>query len=326
MLFMRKYLILLTILNSFNLKGQEVITDDSIILKRGIYKDFYEFKYNKPSIPLSYKIISSESSYGLLNLEGKHKYFTLDISKKQGDSIGVVFGFCDGHIVYINPSNPSNIKPSRNKLSSFTNFEIVELANRFCYFKALVTRLTQNSSYETLNNCFVDLNINQDDLLFICKSEIKSYLENEPLLLDSFKNDANRELKLKYYLHAFQSHLVNRVKRDSFEYSAFDINEILQNHTLDTANYYNDIINKLKKCRNIYKIEIYKSNYNNGKCKSIGLRVSHSYDLNATEGYPYKIGYWMHFYKDGKIKEEVMYNLFEKKIFDKNYDSNGQLK
>jgi hypothetical protein len=90
------------IYSAFFSNSQELIIKDSINLKKGIYLDFTDFKYNSPSIPLNSEIWSYSRSYGFLNSKGKIDYYFINIHSKIVKEIGYVFGFCDGKNIYIN--------------------------------------------------------------------------------------------------------------------------------------------------------------------------------------------------------------------------------
>ncbi|MCD2425470.1 hypothetical protein LQ567_21985 [Niabella pedocola] len=68
--------------------------------KRGLYRNFEEFKNNNPSLPLTYQIFSEDTKPSLFDKRVQRLY-ELEIRKKEGRKIGPVFGFCDGTYIYI---------------------------------------------------------------------------------------------------------------------------------------------------------------------------------------------------------------------------------
>jgi len=72
--------------------GQNLIINDSVY-KDGIYRTFEEFKHNKPSIEFNYNVIVKSRGYGLSNLADQVPFYKIMINKKEGKSIGKVFGF-----------------------------------------------------------------------------------------------------------------------------------------------------------------------------------------------------------------------------------------
>ena len=57
---MKRFLLFIFVFVGLRSYSQPLIFDDAVILQRGIYKDFEEFKFNKPSIPLTFTIDSFE--------------------------------------------------------------------------------------------------------------------------------------------------------------------------------------------------------------------------------------------------------------------------
>jgi hypothetical protein len=90
------------IYSAFFSNSQELIIKDSINLKKFIYLDFTDFKYNSQSFHLKYEICIYSMSYCFLNSKCKIDYYFINIHSKIVKEIGYVFGFCDGKNIYIN--------------------------------------------------------------------------------------------------------------------------------------------------------------------------------------------------------------------------------
>ena len=83
-------------------KAQNIITDT--IYKKGIYRTFQEFKTNSPSIELKYPVKSHESPMPFNDWTN----YSVDMPKEESKDIGDVYGFCNGHNIYLSnaPTNP----------------------------------------------------------------------------------------------------------------------------------------------------------------------------------------------------------------------------
>lgn len=96
---MRKEWALLLLFIATVAKAQYPILEQTSY-KRGLYRNFEEFKNNNPSLPLTYQIFSEDTKPSLFDKRVQRLY-ELEIRKKEGRKIGPVFGFCDGTYIYI---------------------------------------------------------------------------------------------------------------------------------------------------------------------------------------------------------------------------------
>ncbi|MDY8136602.1 hypothetical protein [Aquimarina sp. 2201CG5-10] len=96
-------------------------------LKKGIYKNFEEFKNNSPSIELDYNVLKTEKKTAGIFAKEMTDFYYLDINKKSAKEIGRVFGFSDGKNIYINEFNP--------KLRSDVLFMKIGFIGNYCIFE-----------------------------------------------------------------------------------------------------------------------------------------------------------------------------------------------
>ncbi|MGZ0016197.1 hypothetical protein [Yeosuana sp. AK3] len=217
---MKKYhLFPILLLVQFTVNSQHLIINDTIY-KEGIYKTFEEFKYNKPSIRFNYNIITENNGYDISNNENQVSFYKVLINKKEGKSIGTVFGFCDGKNVYINDGLP--------KLSPETEFYKIEYFGKFSYYqyvkkqktKKLISRAERNidntRNIRISNNVrrmleastTVDevslvekiINIHTGETIILNTKTLQKLISDNKKLLDEFNKEPQQNKKLKQFL------------------------------------------------------------------------------------------------------------------------------
>jgi hypothetical protein len=185
--------------------AQKLIIDNGVILNRGIYKTYDEFKNNSPSIPLDFGIVSADT--GVL--------YRLKIDKEKTDLFGVVWGFCDGKNAYIN----LDYNMSRKRIfRPDSEFSKITYLGRYCYFRtyqpgaglifrALMAFVIEfNTGEELCLNCEINFG-------FIKQSQFKKILTKDSELWDEYKRDKSKEdLFLKYikkYSERYRDEVLN---------------------------------------------------------------------------------------------------------------------
>lgn len=212
-LFFGLFSILLTV------NSQNLIINDTIF-REGIYRTFEEFKYNKPSIEFNYNLITKSRRYGLSNEEGEVPFYNIMINKKEGKSIGKIFGFCDGKTVYIN-ENSSRLGPD-------TEFSKIEYFGNYCYFKYVKNRKVDkqksraernmdnpkniyisnnvkrimNASTTVTEGRLVEkiINIESGEVISLSTKVLRELIANDKDLVDAFNKESQRSQKLMQYL------------------------------------------------------------------------------------------------------------------------------
>ena len=115
------------ILGFVSLNAQITEEKKSQTLKKGIYKNFEEFKNNNPSIVLDYDIIKIQGETGGIMDRKQASFVRLDVTRDQGKQVGRVYGFCDGNNIYINEFMP--------KLRPAVLFMKVGFIGSYCFFE-----------------------------------------------------------------------------------------------------------------------------------------------------------------------------------------------
>lgn len=186
-------------------RAQKLIIDNGVVLNRGIYKTYDEFKNNSPSIPLDFDIVSADT--GVL--------YRLKIDKEKTDLFGVVWGFCDGKNSYINLDYNMSRKRIFRPGSLFSK---ITYLGRYCYFRnyqpgtglifrALLAYVIEiNTGDELCLNCEINFG-------FIKQSQFKKILTKDSELWDEYKRDKSGEdLFLKYikkYSERYRDEVLN---------------------------------------------------------------------------------------------------------------------
>jgi hypothetical protein len=281
------------------LSGQQLITDEGIQLKPGIYRDFCEFKYNRPSIKFDYVITPP----------GPPNYsYAINIEKPLAKAIGTIYGYCDGRDVYLSYSKSPDSPGVYGKVSYL---------GRYCIYWFTVMRswYVKVSDYNYMpiplgtsdRAAIVDMNTGQK--YGLTKKLVEYLIEDDPEIYKHFSEDKKNSENFEAYLVEYLNKHKLEIKINEDDLTFGDINEMLlyENSDLSPVDYCNQIIERISGCKAITEIEISESNHPNGQCKHIGLRARHSYRYNPD--YFYKIGTWRYYDDDGTLKKEIRYDL-----------------
>jgi hypothetical protein len=316
---MKIQILLFFLLVNFGANCQELIIDENVILKKGIYQNFDEFKHNSPSIPFNYEIISTTKGYGPLNIL-KHKVYRLNLTRNNAKSIDKIFGFCDGAHVFVNIERP-NLKIN-------TDFDSIQFLGLYCYFEYIdnVSFPVPGPAIETITYLSKKaIDINKETIFTLTDKTLKEILENDKKLLFMYAEEGNYDDKIKDYLIMYsKKHLKDQVSREE-PLNNKTANVVILKKDNDSTDqlYYNRVYNRLKKDPSIIETKLEKKFYNTGKTKSIGIIVRHNFDGN--DQYLYKIGTWRYYYENGNLQEEIIYDINANKLSRKKFDEEGKI-
>lgn len=307
--------------NSILFGQRKLITDSDTPLVKGFYRDFYEFKYNKPSVPFDNKIDTLKEFYGAILIpNGSQEYFGVKLKKDQIKLLKGIFGFCDGKNVY---------KACDFKLfHPYVKFRKIDFIGRYCLYseivvknKAIIYTPFEGSIFVPVKNGLTDfvLDLNTGHLSVLRKKFVEEIIVQDPELAVKYKFDLNEDKKYKDYIIEYSLKHKNEIKTNSNELLTDEIITRLYKDSVDSTyeKYYNRIKELLPKVRKVKNIEFWESKYGNGNYRFIGLCGYHNLTQNPT--YKYKIGVWRYFYKNGNLKKEILYDLVENKIYEKEY-------
>jgi hypothetical protein len=203
---MKKILISLSIcILTQLLYSQNLIVDDNVTLKKGIYKTFEEFKNNSPSIPLEYEILSGKIVYAGFEIHNDTLY-NLKVDKDKANEIGLIWGFCDGKHAYINmqPTMKRDKKTKNNikVFKPFSQFDKIFFIGRYCYFTT--GQYGGNSIYPQHWVCVLDFNTGKE--IYLDNKTLKELISKDEQLLEEFKNEklfADKDLIYYRYLSLY---------------------------------------------------------------------------------------------------------------------------
>ncbi|HBS88131.1 MAG: hypothetical protein A2W91_05350 [Bacteroidetes bacterium GWF2_38_335] len=289
--------------------SQDIIHTDSIPLKKGIYRSFYEFKFNSPSVELNCNVIKK----GVKCTDGRIlDIFKLDISSTEAIKVGKVFGFCDGKSVYFNSEKSmlsSNVVFT--KIDFIGIFSIFEKITKFKSDPKDLSFFQTTDGYESkITQAAIDLRTGKyfpvkEDYIF---DKIKDDKELSAKFMKGFKGeDECEDILMDYSV---------KHKGEPFDRTNFiDLSDlkVIQYDSVSDKNFenYYKRMEGFNKKYGFKKVEITESKYKNGSIKKIGPKSEHSFSFSET--YSYKIGTWRYYYKNGKLKSVVNYDLAERK-------------
>jgi len=312
-----KYLLLLLVLICRNTFGQVIIIDDNVVYKRGIYKDFEEFKFNRPSLPFDYKIDSVEyQNLDVYTNASSHTTYRIVFDKSGNKQLGSIFGFCDGKHIFVNESNPT--------VTDKTDFDQLQFVGLYSYFEQYMFMPGELGSLNSSTVLGRIVNINNGECSVVTQEVLNKVFENDSTILSSFNSQKDKRAKLKDYIalyslkHKDDGVICRDKKMSKAEADSFIVRR--QDDITDQA-YYSRLSSKLKTnpAFNDAKLEI--SYYPNGVLKSIGFNTRCNFDPN--DQFLYCIGMWKFYYDNGQLKEEDIYSISSKTMSRKKFDKNG---
>jgi hypothetical protein len=307
--------ILFFFLNGYS---QQLIIDDPSNLKKGIYRDFNEFKHNSPSIAMNYEITNRTRKSGTLNTGKEVIFYYLVISKQEGKSIGKIYGFCDGANVYVAEGNP--------KLGPKTGFVMINYLGRYCVYETIeyTSAYTGTTTVTTSKQIERAIDLVNGAVYTLSKNNVRDLIGSDAELSKEFdelkhKNEFLRDYIIKYS----EKHRDDLVEPEtSFMKDAGNLCFQTENDST-WENYYKRILD-FASDPEILNIQLRKEEYGNGALKNIGIMAMHK---QAGDQYLfYRIGTWRYYYKNGQLQEYIEYDMNQKKIgIYRKYSEEGEL-
>jgi hypothetical protein len=320
--------IVLFFISSFSFAQPKTILEDYQNFKEGIYKTFEEFKFNSPSVPLTYGKAHKSKSYPENDkYGGSLDIYKLEITREKAKEIGAVWGFCDGRDIYIWTGG--------DHFNSKYNFIKLDFFGRYCHYREIstqshgytspITGFRQGGGY-SVKVSTVAMNLSNGAFFNVTKKNIKVILESDSLLAEKFKSEPNKSDKLVTYLEIYSrkhykevTHPINSTNEKDIELSSY----LYKSDTLMTDKvYYDRLMDNGNHFLFIGK-ELRVKEHKNGHVKTIGVLARHNKSEN--KGYYFKIGTWLTYYANGQLKQRVDYDLQENKIQEINYSEGGEV-
>jgi hypothetical protein len=211
---MKKLAILLcTFILTQLVSSQSLIVDDSVKLKKGIYKTYKEFKYNSPSVPLEYEVKWGLFHYTGLSLTPHDTVYQLTIDKAKTKEIGTIWGFCDGNNIYIN--REFSIITGKVIFEPNSKFFKLLLIDRYCYF---ISAFPGGNTYLHLC-CAIDFN--SGEILGLNYKILGKIISKDEELVQEFNAEkSNRDTYEKMdsiyykYLQLYSKRQKDEIKRE----------------------------------------------------------------------------------------------------------------
>ena len=296
--------------------GQELITDSSTVLKSGIYKDFFELKYNCPSRVLNFSIDSIEKtdvlkSYSFLEMETMFYYQTDPKAENRKP-----YGFSDGKSVFIKVDLDKKNMPLYSKLSDIGRYAYVP----YILQGELKTNMSNANAiglyYEKTTQQPKILSLTTGNLYLLTPSILYQISDEDKKITGYLETDKNLENKLHHYFSLYSEQHKNDVQN-------FSKIELIKTYGLEEAFLcYNDSIDKslsdyyrriqqFEQSPIYISIDVDSTYYSDGSIKSVSIKAQHR--LGETIEYRNKIGTWIDFHKNGQIKQIRDFNFVEQK-------------
>jgi len=200
---------------SFRAQAQAVIVDDTLNLRKGVYRSFKEFKYNFPTLLDSFTITSEQKKLVRSIPESKdsatHTVYHVLLPDHYNES-HEVWGYCDGQYVYITTGQAYHT----NEI-----FEKVDYLGRYCLFfqwtpptgSSPGTKPASQKTTGYLSRKIVNINngqvFNPDELNH---TYLTTILAKDNALFEKYKKDKDRNAKTFYYLKQYSEKHKDEIK------------------------------------------------------------------------------------------------------------------
>jgi hypothetical protein len=186
---------------NYNYREFPILKDS--IKQPGIYRTFEEFRNNNPSEKLAGVIVGVDNKYRTSIFTDAYffKSYKIDLSKEAARELGDVFGFCDGHKIYV---------LSRAESSARINnaiFYEVNYLGRYCVFDAInfTTYMNSMPGMPGMMSTLPEKGINIIEMTtgeskILTNSRLKKIISDNKVLLARFKQEEDKGEHLKEYL------------------------------------------------------------------------------------------------------------------------------
>lgn len=184
--------------SDYNYRAFPIIKDS--LKQPGIYRTFEEFRNNSPSEKLVGVIVGVDNKYrnSIFNDPYFFKSYKIDVTKDVARDFGTVFGFCDGHKIYV-----VNKAENLARINADVFFEVNYLG-RYCVFDAINFTTYINSMPGMVTTIpekgvnIIEMNTGESKIL--TNGRLKKIIADNKVLLDRFKNEEDKSEHLKEYL------------------------------------------------------------------------------------------------------------------------------
>lgn len=167
-------------------------------IPQGIYKTFTEFKEHSPSLQLTDSLITKNVRYGFWGMTSKERiqFQNLNIDRKEANSIKKAFAVVEGQNIYV--------KTNKMRIHPKSKFAKAELAGKYILFtrmKLYMDRRLPFLWWTSPIDMFIDYK--SGDIMPLSRFEVKRQIKDNAELLKKFKQDKQKNQKLKEYLFAY---------------------------------------------------------------------------------------------------------------------------
>lgn len=336
---MKRHLILFFLFTSTIAFSQRAVINDSSILKKGIYQNFEEFKYNSPSIECDLKVEKGRIEYasGIGNYN-HHQYYQLVIDTVIKRKIKSIYGYCDGKSIYIRKvKTPEDYifmplkfdfnfkKDEYNKVLTLGIYTFFEDAISIGYMPQSTPTGSLGYGEQLYRVALLCIDMNTGEVLELITENMKTLLKNDNELYYQYTSSPKiSELDILQQFN--KKHSIDGIYKNEPPMRLEEANTFIKKQDADSLLnvYFTRVLNGLRKNNAFLNTSIFQEKFKNGTLKTIGIQTDHHYRQNNGQTL-FKVGHWYHCYEDGALKEEVEYDIFEKKIKSTKYNKNGDV-
>ncbi|MFC5271885.1 hypothetical protein [Adhaeribacter terreus] len=174
----------------FTAAHAQLITDANVVLKPGIYKNFSEFKYNKPSLalPANHKISKSGPKY----VSSKAVFRRRPLEKTE------VFGFCDGKNIYVNPrlADVSKKPVTFNKISYLGRYATYKSKSQYTYVRPGLN----GGTFTATDKAKYALDMGMGQFIALTQEKVAKLIADDAELAAAFKKQSFKKKHLTEYI------------------------------------------------------------------------------------------------------------------------------
>jgi hypothetical protein len=189
-----------------------IMADTTVVLRRGIYKNFDEFKYNQPSELAKFSVYPKERNY---NFGKKYTHYQIRLDGKTDKDVFPIpdtgsveyytpyWGFSDGEYVY---------KMGKSQMLGKDNYDRLEPSGRYIVYNEFRFAQGGNATMQGHGNKVVTLvlDINTGRTYYLSVRCVKKLIASDTELLKRYEEVENKKEMMFFILKQFNER--NKVK------------------------------------------------------------------------------------------------------------------
>ncbi len=171
----------------------------------------------------------------------------------------------------------------------------------------------------------IGIDMNTGEVYELTNGNMKNLLKNDFELYQEYISSP--KVSEYHIIQKFNTkHRVDGIYKNEHPMKLEEANVFVKKRNSDTLVnlYLTRVLDGLKRNNAFLKTGIYQERYKNGNIKKLGILTDHHFRQNDDQTI-FRVGVWYFCYEDGSLKEEVEYDIFEKKLKSTKYNKNGEV-